>query len=84
MAVKINPKYIPYSKDETQAILQGVEHIDQTPTEESNYPVSSGGVKAALDNHPTTEQMAAAIAPLTVTEAQFNNIFYGDDSSGDA
>lgn len=50
MAVKINPKYIPYSKEETQAILEGVEHIDETPTEESEYPVSSGGVRAALND----------------------------------
>lgn len=81
MAVKINPKYIPYSKEETQAILEGVEHIDETPTEESNYPVSSGGVKTALNDHPTTAQMASAIAPLQVTEEQFNAIFGIDSSS---
>ena len=44
MAEKINPKYMPYNREETERILQNVEKFDDEPVEESNNPVRSGGV----------------------------------------
>lgn len=46
----INPRYLSYSTDEVQHILTGVEHIDEEPTDESEYPVMSKGVKKEIDN----------------------------------
>ena len=49
MADNINPRYLPYSKQEVQQILAQVETIDTTPTEGSTNPIGSGAVKEALD-----------------------------------
>lgn len=46
----INPRYLSFSTDEVQHILAGVEHIDEVPTDESEYPVMSKGVKKEIDN----------------------------------
>lgn len=46
--VGIDPRYLSYSKDEVEAILNKVEKVDATPTPDSDYPVSSRGVFAAL------------------------------------
>jgi len=46
----INPRYLSFSTDEVQRILAGVEHIDEVPTDESEYPVMSKGVKEEIDN----------------------------------
>jgi len=78
---KVDPRYLTYDAKDVERILGSVEHIDDTPTAESDNPVKSGGVAASLANYPTNAQMTAAIAPLTVTEEQFNAIFYPDDSS---
>ena len=48
--VNINPRYLHYpNKDAVEAILDSVQKIDETPTAGSGYPVSSQGVKTALD-----------------------------------
>lgn len=86
--VTVSPRYLPYDKDDVERILGQVETLDDTPTEESENPVKSGGVAAAIaelnntfTNYPTTEQMNTALAPLQVTEEEFNSIFYPSDSS---
>ena len=44
----VDPRYMSYDKDEMERILASVEHIDDTPTSESNNVVKSGGVAAAF------------------------------------
>lgn len=46
--VDIDPRYLSYSKDEVEAILKQVEKVDAAPKPDSDYPVSSSGVFAAL------------------------------------
>lgn len=63
MAVTVNNRYLKYkTADEVQAILEGVEHIDSTPTPNSNNPISSGGVDNALGNYPTKTEMETDLA----------------------
>lgn len=46
--VNIDPRYISYSSKEVDEILHQVEKVDDAPAEDSDYPVSSKGVFAAL------------------------------------
>lgn len=67
--VNINPKYLTYSKDEVQNILDGVAKIDAAPKEGSNYPVSSAGVKEALDQlGGDTMQVAENEDPMSLLD----------------
>lgn len=86
----IDPRYLTYNKDEVQRILNGVEHVDATPTADSNYPVKSGGVAAAiaqiitsmteaLEQYITTKQLAVLLdakqdATPTATEQDIRAI----------
>ena len=45
---QINPRYSKYSNKEIEAILDSVAQVDQTPVEDSPYPVSSGSVAKGL------------------------------------
>lgn len=45
----LTPIFLSYNKAEVQRILSSVSRIDSDPTEDSPYPISSGGVHAALD-----------------------------------
>ena len=51
MANNINPRYLSYSKDEVQAILDQVETLDDAPVAGSDNPVKSGGVAGALGDY---------------------------------
>lgn len=87
--VTINKRYLTYNKAEAQDILDSVSQIDDTPTDGSQYPVKSGGVKAALDNYTTTSHLNELLAgkqdSMTVAqEADVRSIvtgYSGDDSS---
>lgn len=46
--VNIDPRYISYSSKEVDEILHQVEKVDDALAEDSDYPVSSKGVSAAL------------------------------------
>lgn len=46
--VNIDPRYMRYDKADVERILGSVEHIDDTPMEESDNPVKSRGVAAAI------------------------------------
>lgn len=60
----VESRYLKYNKAEVERILGSVEHVDDTPTEESDNPVKSGGVNAAL------------VGKLdSVTQEQFMEIF---------
>lgn len=56
-STNIDPRFLSYDKDEVERILDSVERIDEAPTAESKYPISSGGVKAALEIYPTKEEI---------------------------
>lgn len=43
------PKYLTYNKAEVQRILSSVSQIDDEPTEDSPYPISSGAAYVAID-----------------------------------
>ena len=45
----IDPRYLSYDKDEVEALLGKIENMDASPAKDSEHPVSSGGVYAALD-----------------------------------
>jgi len=49
MAVTTNPRYLTYNKAEVQEILGRMEHIDDVPTGDSDYPVKSSGVYKAIN-----------------------------------
>lgn len=46
--VNIDPRYLSYDSKEVDAILRNVEKVEETPSADSDYPVSSKGVFAAL------------------------------------
>lgn len=46
--VTVDPRYMKYDKDEMDSILASVEHFDNSPTENSDNPVKSGGVATAI------------------------------------
>lgn len=70
--VTIDPRYLTYDKDEVQRILDSVAVVDSTPKDESEYPVSSGGVKAELDKRPTNEELDEKLS--VSTEARVRSI----------
>ena len=45
----IDPRYLTFSKNEVQAILEGVEKVETSLEADSPYPVSSAAVRAAID-----------------------------------
>lgn len=69
--ITINPRFLTYDKDKVQQILDSVAHIDDTPTPDSNYPVKSGAVAAAIAQ--TITEMTEALAQYTTTE-QLNKL----------
>lgn len=56
----VDPRYLSYDKQDVERILGSVEHIDEAPTEESDSPVSSGGVAEALKGYYADEDIELA------------------------
>ena len=65
----INPRYLTYNKDEVQEILDNVKEVDTAPTAGSQYPVSSDGVKTALEGiEAATLQFDENADPLSLLD----------------
>jgi len=70
--VNVDPRYLSYSKDEAQALLDKVNNADAQPTAESANMISSGAVAAALGNYDTKEEIDEKLT--TATEQNIRNI----------
>lgn len=73
--ITIIPKYLIFNSTEVNRILSSVRQIDTKPTENSQYPISSGAVYAALgDNTSVIEQASAGTSssPISIIPNRLN------------
>lgn len=54
--VNIDPRYMKYDKEDVEALLEKVENADSAPTADSENMITSGAVKAALDEKADYEE----------------------------